>query len=218
MLRARADNDPNGRGDRRSVSKKGSCAESAAADRLERSPAWSCKRTAAAARHGRSKPCPVGPPWRHSCVPSGGFPRGDNARGNRQRPYRRRSRSPSPPTISPNAALKPFGSISGTLEPLTGLATRKPPPLPDPLGRVGRVGRVDGIDGSAGAVGSFQSITLPVMSGESANAVGTETAPARIARRRQQVSRWRFNERFQGMDQVPRNDVTPGTGRQLPKW
>ena len=47
-------------------------------------------------------------------------PRGGNAKANRQRPYRRRSSNPSPAAISPNTALKPFGSISGTL------ARRKP--------------------------------------------------------------------------------------------
>ena len=50
----------------------------------------------------------------------------DNAQRDHQRPYRRRSRSPSPPTSKPNTALKPFGSISGTPETLTGLARRKP--------------------------------------------------------------------------------------------
>ena len=48
-------------------------------------------------------------------------PRGGNAKANRQRPYRRRSSNPSPPKSSPNTALKPLGSISGT-----GLARRKP--------------------------------------------------------------------------------------------
>jgi hypothetical protein len=69
---------------------------------------------------------PSAPRWRHLCISSGVYPRGQKPKGNRQRPYRRRSRSPSPPTISPNTALKSFGSISGTAETLTGLARRKP--------------------------------------------------------------------------------------------
>ena len=52
--------------------------------------------------------------------------KGQKPKGNRQRPYRRRSSNPSPAAISPNTALRPFGSISGTAEPLTGLARRKP--------------------------------------------------------------------------------------------
>ena len=70
-----------------------------------------------AARRGRSQPCRDG----------GTSAFTQAALGNRQRPYRRRSSNPSPPKSSPNTALKPLGSISGTPEgPLTGLASRKP--------------------------------------------------------------------------------------------
>ena len=93
-------------------------------------PASHCNRAATA---GRWQPWPAGS---HGHDPSGrgggirafsqaSLPEGTTPKENRQRPYRRRSSNPSPPKSSPNTALKPLGSISGTPEgPLTGLASR----------------------------------------------------------------------------------------------